>query len=32
MMTVPSAPTIYPEWANAFGIAKIPVPREPFSK
>lgn len=32
MTTVPIAPTIYPEWLNAFGMANIPVPNDPFSK
>lgn len=32
IMIVPIDPTKYPELWKAFGIARIPVPRDPFSK
>lgn len=32
MKIVPIAPVIYPEFLNAFGMAKIPVPKDPLSK
>lgn len=32
MITVAMEPSRYPEWWNAFGIAKIPVPRDPFNR
>lgn len=32
IISVPAIPNAQPEWWNALGIAKIPVPRDPFKR